>query len=384
MSTPRRIGLIFDTVHGYGRAIWRGILEYARRQGGWEVDLRRDEPLDPMLDLRRWGGDGLIVQYAGETMGAELRDAGLPVVNVATRILPAPFPSVVADDRAVGRFAIDHFLDLGLRRVGFVGSPRLTCAEVRGRAFVEQARAAGLEVHTYRLGEAPGEAPSNYAQDRRALTRWLAGLPKPIGLLCCHDVRGRRLINLCRELNVRVPDEVAVVGVDNDEPACELAQVPLSSVRPDAERVGYEAARLLDALMAGEAPPAEPIRIPPLEVVRRRSSDTLAIEDPVVVEALRHIRADGAVAGGVEALARKVCVSRRVLERRFRQWLNRSPLEEIRRTRLERARRLLRETELSIGVVARRVGFADGKSFATVFREATDLTPTEYRRRHQR
>jgi LacI family transcriptional regulator len=217
----------------------------------------------------------------------------------------------------------------------------------------------------------------------RAVARWLTLLHKPVGVLAPNDVWAYQLLEVCRQKALRVPDDVALVGVDNDDLLCGLARPPLTSVATPAERVGYEAAALLDRLMASPgradgAPPLPPL--PPLGVVARQSTDVLMVDDPAVAAAVRFIRERACTPIGVEDLLRAVPLPRRTLERRFRAALGRGPGEEIRRTRVERARYLLGASRSSMGEVARAAGFADAKHFCVAFRRHTGQSPSSYRR----
>jgi LacI family transcriptional regulator len=224
-------------------------------------------------------------------------------------------------------------------------------------------------------------AQQDWAALEQEIARWLRSLPRPVGVMACYDLRGRQVLDACRRVGLAVPDEVAVVGVDNDELLCSLADPPLSSVQPDARRTGYEAAALLERLMAGaERPRGQAVLVEPLGVVTRRSTDVLAVEDADVSAALRFVR-DHACGGiGVKDVLAAVPLSRRVLEARFRKLLGRSPHAEIARVQFDRVRHLLRETRLPLDEVARRAGFRNGEYLSTAFRRQFGVPPSAYRR----
>jgi LacI family transcriptional regulator len=204
--------------------------------------------------------------------------------------------------------------------------------------------------------------------------------------MLCSDQIGPVTLEACRRAGVVVPDEVAVIGVDDDEPLCEVAFPGLSSVWPDHERVGYEAAAMLDRMMKGAAPPAEPMYVPPRGVVTRRSSDVLAVEDRDVAIAIRVIREHACDAGGLttDDVAEEVSVSRSVLQRRFKQAVGRTLHAEMLRVRLARARELLAETDLPIAVVADKAGFRHQEYLGAVFRQRVGTTPAQFRQTHRR
>ena len=219
--------------------------------------------------------------------------------------------------------------------------------------------------------------------DERAIARWLRSLAKPVGVMACNDVRGRPVLNACREHSVAVPEQVAVIGVDNDPTICELSDPPLSTVEPDTRRIGYEAARLLEGLIHGRAATAGVTLVEPLRVVERQSTDVSAIDDPHVAAAVHFIRRHGHEPITVSDLLARVSVSRRTLERRFLAALGRSPHAEVLRVRLDRVRRLLGETAYPLREVARRSGFRHAEYMSAMFRKNTGETPGRYRRRVQ-
>jgi len=215
------------------------------------------------------------------------------------------------------------------------------------------------------------------------MANWLARLPKPIGIMACYDIRAQQLLDLCRELDIAVPEQVAVIGVDNDRLLCDLASPPLSSVIPNAHRSGYEAASLLDSLMQGVNVPAVAHLIKPLGVEARQSTNILAIDDPDVAKALRFIREHANEGINVSDVLRNVPISRRVLEHRFRQCLGRSPHEEILRLKVQRIRQLLQESDLSLQEIALQTGFEHVEYLSTVFKRETGSSPRAFRKEVQ-
>ncbi len=212
-----------------------------------------------------------------------------------------------------------------------------------------------------------------WEDDQPALREWLRTLRKPVGLMACNDVCGRKVLEECAAIGLRVPEDVAVVGVDNDEMLCELSLPPLSSVVLDLERAGYEAATLLHRMMAGESIPDARIMVAPNFIAIRQSSD-VAPKDPYVAVALRFVKDHAGEAISVSDVSRQVGVSRRTLERRFYGVLGRSIAAEITRSKLERAKRILRETDLPLRVAA-AAGFGSVKTFNRVFRYSEGMPP---------
>lgn len=233
-------------------------------------------------------------------------------------------------------------------------------------------------VHCYTKKMGNADRPGWISADEK-VAAWLAALPRPIGIFACNDVKCRELALICQEAGIRVPEEAALIGVDDDDIICRSALPPLSSVSLPAEQVGYEAAALLERLMSGQAPPTKPIRLPPLQLITRQSSDILLIEIPEVAEAVRFIREHAHEQIGVEDVLRRVPVNRRWLERMFRQTLSRTPLEEINQVRIARAKRLLITTDLSMPRVAEQSGFDSARRLNSNFQNITSMSPSAYR-----
>lgn len=380
MTTSIRIGLVFTYSLDYCRGILRGIKRYAESRPHWIF-----APIDPEPDGLRMLADlrpaGLIGHLYDQRLAETLLALDRPLVNISGVLPDLPVCRVGPDDIQIGRMAAQHFLDRGFRSFGFAGH-RCHAYSVRREEGYRQAIAeTGLPISSY---YEPGDLPFKphgrlWALDAR-LQEWVGELPKPVGIFACNDQWGLQLSEVCHQKMLRVPDDVAMVGVQNDDLLCELARPSLSSVAVPTEKIGYEAAALLDRLMAGHQPPTEPLLFPPAEVVCRRSSDTLAIDDADVVAAIRFIRQQSHRPISVSDVLKAVPVSRRSLERRFRKFLNRGVGEEIRRAHLERAKRLLVNTDLPMATVARRAGFSDQKQLAVVFRQETKVTATTYRR----
>jgi LacI family transcriptional regulator len=304
-----------------------------------------------------------------------IRAAGRPVVDVSAARLLSDVPWVETDDAAIAAAAFDHLRGQGLTHFGYAGDSRYNWSRWRQQHFTRLAAVAGFD-----CAVCPVVDRGSWERQRAATGQWLAELPKPVGVLACYDIRGREVLDACQAVGLRVPDEVAVLGVDNDELLCDLAGPPLSSVAPNAARTGAEAAALLDGLMAGEVVPPTAHLIEPIQVVGRQSTDVLAVDDPDVAAAVRFIRANACRGIGVPAILREVPVSRRVLEARFSKILGLSPHEEIIRVQIGRAKELLTQTDMPLAAVAHRVGFAHPEYLSVAFKKVTGLTPGAYRR----
>jgi LacI family transcriptional regulator len=287
---------------------------------------------------------------------------------------------VETEDREIAQMAARHLMDRGFRTLAFCGEPVFNWSSWRQNHFAEYARQEGCECHVYR-GKASIEKGYSWTRERARLGAWVRTLPKPVGVMACYDIKGQQLLDVCRDIGIAVPEQVAVIGVDNDVRLCRLCTPTLSSVVPDTRRAGYEAAQLLDRMMAGEKVSAEGILIPPAGVAKRRSSDTSAIQDPDIVTAMRYIREHACDGITVADVLRVVPLSRRMLEYRFQKLVGRSPHAEILRARIERTSRLLRETKLPLEQIASRTGFARANYLCVAFKKHVGLSPDAYRKK---
>jgi len=327
--------------------------------------------------MRAWKADGAILL---QDRLADVKPLGIPmVVSIGTRRLGKGYSQIVCDDEAIGELGATTLLGLGLRHFGYCGLSGLEFSDRRAVGFSRCIEGAGHEVHHY-SPQANHPEQSWYAEQKQ-LDHWLGTLPKPAGILVCNDDRARMLSEVCRLRGIRMPDDVAILGVDNDQQVCGSANPPLSSIALATERGGYEAASLLDAAMRGRSAAAELVAVSPTHVVSRQSTDTLAIDDPVVVRSLRFIRDNSNKDIRVADLLSAAGVSRRTLQDRFKEYLGRTPMEEIHRCRVERIEHLLIETNMTVGEVATASGFEADAHFSRFFSRQTGITPREYRRK---
>lgn len=377
---PRRVAILMGLDVGCCRNLIRGIHAYALEKQGW---ILRNSPCDPKVIplVRAWKPDGIIATVFDREAARALGRLQRPTVDTAFAISGLKFPLVDVDHAAVGRLAAEHLLSLGHSHFGFLGSKTACYSEAREASFAGCLAAAG-----YSLSSCHAEflyedlATSSWKRDEPRILQWIDQLPKPAAVFACNDIAGRGLIDICSQLALRVPEQVAILGADDDELESLLTIPPLSSVAIPAKRVGYEAAAVLDRMMAGQ--PVEPkLFLPPFRVIVRQSTDTRATDDPFIAAALSHIRANVSGELRVKAIADAVGVGRRELERRFRKALNCSVLDDIRGVRIQRVKELLAATDLAMPAIARRSGFSSAERLAVVFRQVAGMTPKAYRRR---
>lgn len=374
-----KVALLVETSNAYARELLHGIRAYIRENRPWSVFLAEHGRGDaPPAWLRGWRGDGIIARVETPRIAEAVRQTGLPVVDVSAARLVPEAPWLETDDHAIARVAAEHLRERGFQQFGYCGDPRFNWSNWRRAAFVKFLAGAGFECSVLEAkGDARGVA--SWESDLRAIERWIRGLPKPVGVFACYDIRGMQVLEACRRLGVAIPDEVAVLGVDNDELLCDLADPPLSSVIPNVRRTGYEAAALLERVMRGEKVALGGRLFEPLGVATRQSTDVIAVSDPHLSQAVRFIRQHACDGITVADVLKVAPLSRRVLEQRFRKFLGRTPHDQILAVKLERVKRLLAETDLSLTLIAERAGFQHEEYLSVVFKKHMGVTPTDFR-----
>ncbi|WP_165246736.1 AraC family transcriptional regulator [Paludisphaera soli] len=384
---PPHVAVLVETSMAYGREMLHGVAEYLRENEPWTIFFEHRSLQDPAPPwLASWRGDGIITRLSPQLSEAVLK-TGVPTVDVDDQAPRSHLPNVQSDHEAIGAMALEHLKERGFERFAFVGHPRFEWSNRRRDGFFAAARAAGFACEEYRSASPVtwGHQQASWESETDGLARWLSGRARPLGVMACNDFVGVQTLDACRRAGLAVPDDAAVVGVDNDVLACELAHPPLSSVIPGCRRIGYEAAALLDALMRRGGPSRERADVPPIGVAVRRSTDvSQAIGDPLVARALRFIREHARDNLRVEDVSAHVDASRSVLQRRFRQALDRTVHETIAESRVQLAKRLLVETDLPLPDVASRSGFSHAEYLSVAFRRAVGSTPGAYRRENRK
>ena len=382
-TAPRgmpKVVLLIESARAAGRALLCGIARYAHHHGPWSFyweagGLERFSGSFANLDA-----DGVILRDTDRL--EEVLARGLPAVVVGHRHREIPnVANVVTGSHDIGRLGAEHLMSCGVRHFAFCGYTNCSWSDTRCETFKHVASLAHFDCAEFSIPAGATDSP--WHDQREAIANWLRSLPRPVGLMACNDDLGHEVIAAAKLAGLSVPDDVAVIGVDNDEVVCGLTDPPLSSVAVNFERAGYEAAHVLAGLMKREAAPSR-IIVSPTHVVPRRSTSLLAVEDAHLARALRFIRDRVEESPSVEAVARAAAISRRALEKRFRDSLGRSVLDEIRRVRTDQIARLLVETDLPVAQIAERLGFTDVQHVARYFRSAKAMSPLAYRKLHGR
>lgn len=381
-----KVVLLLESSRASGRAMLRGVANYAHVRGDWSffwepAGLEKAWPV-----LRKLDADGVILRDVGRV--EEVVKLGIPAVVVGHSRTEVPgLINVVTDSQGVGQKAAQHLIDCGLRHFGYCGLTRSGIEEAapwsrqREESFFGCLREAGFAGQAFEVQG--GVHRAGWHRELQALADWLGRLPRPVGVMACNDDCGQQVIEACRLAGLQIPDEIAVIGVDNDDLISGLSNPPMSSVALNFERAGYECAEALDRLIRGQPPATRRILVEASHVAVRHSTNLFAVEDEVVSRALRFIREESRHPVGVDEVARAVALSRRTLEKRFRSALHRSVLAEIRRMRVEHICRLLVATNRPVAEIAGHLGFDGPQHIARYFRAEKGITPREFRRRSQ-
>ncbi len=376
----RSVALLIETSNAYARGLLHGIIEYQRQHDAWSIYLpEQDRGAAPPRWIRNWHGDGLIARIETDEIARVVQQIGIPVVDVSAARKIETIPWVETDDAKVAELAASHLIERGFRNFAFCGAGNFNWSVWRLEAFVAVLKTHGFECDVFESSN-PHSNSKSWPQEKRRMATWLRSLPKPIGLFASYDIRAGQVLDICRDLDIMVPEEVAVVGVDNDPIICNLAHPSLTSVIPDAVGAGYRAAELLDRLMSGGKLKQEVSLLPPLGLATRQSTDSFAVDDVEIRKAAKFIR-DNALKGiTVADVLKEIPLSRRILECRFKDATGQTPHEAIVSQRLRRVEQLLRETDLSLEAIAAKTGFEHPEYLNVAFRKYFKVPPGRYRK----
>jgi LacI family transcriptional regulator len=368
-----------------------GIARFVQASANWRVLYEERKVNDDLPGwLRKGACDGVLARTHGYRQLSLLRDLDVPIVNLReSPRCPPDVATILSDHAMIARLAADHLIEKNLRHFAFCGYTGVTFSELRWECFQKAVRSRGYKASLFterdwETGSFPGRAGRNRWKDE-AMTAWLQSLPKPVGIMACNDRCGRLVLGACARAGLHVPNEVAVIGVDNDEVICALAIPPMTSVDPSAEHIGFKAAELLNDILDGVVTPEPTILIPPAKVVTRASTDTITIGDPILVQALQFIRDQGGISITTDDILDHLAksshlVSRSTLERKFQILLGSSPHDEIVRARLNRVEQLLVGTNYSLERIADIVGMGERQQLVSFFIRHKGITPGAFRK----
>jgi len=379
-----KILLLLRMSRVFGRGLIQGIVKYSRLQGPWVFFkepvyyLDKAERKMSLSRLKKMEIDGVIMHEIYET--EEMTKLGLPTIILPTsqRGRYSPMNEIVADDHAIGKMCAEHFLVRGFKNFACCGYHDMFWSKERGIAFAENISHAGYETHIYE----PPETKVRYLweNEQNNLANWLKELPKPVGIMACNDERGEQILEVCRIAQLQIPEQVAVIGVDNDEMICDLSTPPLSSTALNTVKAGYEAAKLMDEMLSGKKIVNRTISVEPTHIITRQSTDILAVKDPVVADALRFINQNSKRPVQVGEVLDAVQISHTILLEKFRESIGRNIHEEIQRVRIEEFARVIIETNLPIYQISNKLNFTSYKHVSRQFKRQKGMSPSAYRK----
>jgi LacI family transcriptional regulator len=366
--------------------ILHGIALYQREHSPWEVQWdNQGLSLSDAGWFKRQPWDGVISRHTNALQIDACRRLGIPLVDVNNAEAIPGIPNVVLDNHAVGQLGGEHFIDRGFRHFAFCGFGSEAWSCQRRDGFRDAITTFGQECllldRNYPGTYTGGCTPQWQADEIDVIARWLLTLPKPAGIMCCNDFRALQVLNAVRHAGLRVPEDVAVLGANDDEARCELANPPLSSVATNHLRSGHLAAEVLDHLMRGKPIDGLRLTVEPNEVIARQSTDLLAVADKKIAAAARFIRLHACEGLTVDAVCRHAGIARTQLEEKFRKFFGRSPNTEIRRVQLNRIRQLLQDTDLPLDAISELTGFKHPEYLIVFFKRAVGESPGRFRRK---
>ncbi len=383
MNSPRRIALMVGGHTTFGRGIIRGVVQYCQEHGPWDIHIESSQTRDNLVRLghmvAQWKPAGVVAEIWTREQLHVMQAYSVPVVEISGSWESGDVANlhlVHSDNQAVGQLAARHLLERGLKYFAYYGRSYLLHSQQRKASFVAELAKAGFGCQTRDISR-----PNTIKlREEEHLIKWLRALNTPVGLMCYYDSAANDVVHACRRAAIRIPEDVALVGVGNDDFVCDIAAVPISSVDLSPIRTGYVAASLIASLGNGRKPPKKPILIEPVGLVVRQSSDIRFTPNQYVADAIRYIQEHACSPITIADVLEHVPISRRWMETHFKSLLGRTPEDHLYHVRVEMAKRLLLETDLSLETIALRTGFKGAPIFSTIFLRKTGHRPGAYRR----
>ena len=372
----KKVILLVETSRAFGREFLTGIAKYSKMHGPW---LFYREPRGLKSDIphiAKWEADGIIMRHS--PISGHLADLSLPTIMVLHYFNKMPnIPAVVTDGKSIAQLAVQHLMNRGFKYFAFCGFHGLGFSVEREKYFSELVKQKSFECFIYK--QTSNKKFTTWKNEQHRMADWLEKLPKPIGIMACNDDRGQHVLEACKSADIKVPEDVAVIGVDNDSLICDLCEPPLSSIALNTVEAGFRAAELLNNLMNGEPMHGQEILVSPTHIVKRQSTDILAIDDKNVVLSLKYIRENAKEKLPVNDIVKQTSLSRRALENRFRKYLGRSIMSEVRRIRINLITSMLIETDMSINEISSIFNFTDPEHISRYFRTEKGMGLRQFR-----
>lgn len=394
MKQKAKVAFAHNNISHNTQGIMAGITEYIRDKGDWQLIIWADVSLESLEFLKERGCQGAFANIQTSTKAQQLLDLKMPLIAFNTLQNMLTLPYISADSDQVAKVAFDYFMSKKFQHFGFFGLTEARWSIERMEHFTRYVEKAGGKLHLYEGGQLPIKNESMplakvwidmiLHKGQQELVSWLRNLPKPIAILVSNDILACHLSNVAGEAGLSIPDEIAILGINDDQALCNLCDPPLSSIAFNLKKAGYDAARLLDEIISGkETMRGQWIRIQTASVKERGSTEIYAIEDDDIIKALKFIRQNCNKPLQVEDIADHICISKRTLQMKFQKALGASIHEEIIKAHVEVAKTLLIETNLSIENIAARSGFHYSSNMRRAFLDTTGMLPHKYRQTHR-
>ena len=387
-----KVILLIEDASSYCRELIRGISRYAQLKGPWTIyrDIHNSSYSHGLIyrkeffdHLHNIDADGLITRSPKKSM--QITQKGVPTIIAITETdAPEDMPRLDIDHIKVGEMAAEYYIEKGYKNFAFYGNIKYYWTARRYKGFSDYIQQAGYQAYCYDHPSMTAIKEKGFDFKLRNLADWLKTLPKPTGIMACSDSWAVNVIEAAKIAGIHIPEQLALMGVDNDEPICESCFPRLSSIALSGELGGYNMAELLDNLMKGEKICGQRILVKPVQVVTRTSTDIMAVSDADVAQSLQYIRANQRNLIQVTDVAESVGVSLRTLQNKFRQTLDRTILEEIKNTRISYAKELLLNSDMNVSEISDYMLFPGINSFSRYFKDETGLSPMEYRKQYGR
>lgn len=376
----KKIVLLIETSREFGRQLINGIARYSRINGPWSFYKEQTGLKSSIHRLTSWKPDGIIMRNS--MIKKELLKLKIPTILALHDPSSHPkLPVIKTNSQAIAKMASEHFIEKGFKNFAFCGFDIFEWSNERKLFFTKYNNEAGFTTHLY------DSSKKNISQDweveQRHVIEWLKSIPKPVALMACNDDRGQHILEVCKLIGLKVPDDVSVIGVDNDPMICEIGDPPLTSIALDVESAGFNSAKLLNDLISGTKMNGQQIIVSPTHIVQRQSSDIFAVNDLEITKALKFIRENARSKIYVKDVVNSTCLSRRILEKRFRDILHRSIYDEIRRRRVDLITKFLIETDLPISEITSLFTFTDMEHISRYFKKEKGMGLREFRKLHQ-
>lgn len=385
MGKIPKVALLIDTSTSWGAGIIQGVADYVHSHEDWHVHIAPWGRYERIALPPNWIGDGVIARVVYPELAEQLLERQIPAVNVSWyRHCAGRIPQCTTDESLVAAMAADFFIDHGYRQFAYCGSSlRPEQDDPLERSYTSYLRGKGFKCHsTVPQATRKGYLPSE--SDQKQLIPWLRRLPKPIGLLTFDSLQARQVVEACMMAKIEVPYEISVLGGEHDQLSCTICKPQVSSIDQSPQLVGWTAADMLGRLMGRKQLSNDRVLLRPSRVITRQSTDTVAVSDDMLAAAIRFIHQHSHERIQVNDILNAAPMSRRALEKGFRQFLDRSPAEVIRRARVDRAVQLLCDTNWPMPKIAAACGFERPELLTRAVRRELNVTPSEFRRQYQR